>query len=77
MGIPPASIQNLRYWTMFAITGGTTARRSPEATFALVSPQSWLDPGLFLTANVIGGWIKKLAQSPGIGNMVPPAWKQE
>eukprot|EP00972_Heterocapsa_arctica_P075032 11073309-Heterocapsa_arctica.AAC.1 len=36
-----------------------------------------MDPELFLTANVIGGWITQLAQNPGIGNMVPPAWKQE
>eukprot|EP00972_Heterocapsa_arctica_P054834 8084080-Heterocapsa_arctica.AAC.1 len=62
---------------MYAITGGTTARRSPEATFALVSPNSWLDPDLFLSANVIGGWIKKLAQKPEIAYLTPPAWKQE
>eukprot|EP00972_Heterocapsa_arctica_P096784 14278758-Heterocapsa_arctica.AAC.1 len=35
---------------------GTTARRAPEATFAIVATNSWLDPDLYLTANVIGGW---------------------
>eukprot|EP00972_Heterocapsa_arctica_P112768 16433614-Heterocapsa_arctica.AAC.1 len=62
---------------MYAITGGTTARGSPEATFALVSPSSWMDPNLFLSSNIIGGWIKKLAQEPSIGELVPPAWEQE
>eukprot|EP00972_Heterocapsa_arctica_P092203 13599680-Heterocapsa_arctica.AAC.1 len=62
---------------MYAITGGSTARRSPEATFALVSPNSWLDPDLFLSSNVIGGWIKKLAQRPDLAEIVLPAWEQE
>eukprot|EP00972_Heterocapsa_arctica_P044068 6507010-Heterocapsa_arctica.AAC.1 len=62
---------------MFAITRGTTARRAPEATFAIVSPKSWLDPDLFLTANVIGGWVKKVAQTPELLHIVPDAWEKE
>eukprot|EP00972_Heterocapsa_arctica_P021255 3128967-Heterocapsa_arctica.AAC.1 len=76
-GIPVKLIQNLRSWSMYAITGGTTARRAPEATFALVAPRSWLDPDLYLIANVIGGWIKKVVQKPDLIDEVPPAWEKE
>eukprot|EP00972_Heterocapsa_arctica_P080186 11819075-Heterocapsa_arctica.AAC.1 len=59
---------------MYAITGGTTARKAPEATVAIVAPNYWLDPELFLTATVVGGWIKQIAQQPDLLHVVPGAW---
>eukprot|EP00972_Heterocapsa_arctica_P112746 16433550-Heterocapsa_arctica.AAC.4 len=68
IGISVKSIAIIRHWTMFAITGGDSARRAPEAVFALVSPNSWLDPDTHLTNTIVEGWLNKAAQKQNSEN---------
>ena len=60
-----------------ADSGGKAASKAPEVTLALVAPQSFLDPALSLTRQVILSWAKRVAMDHSLVEWAAQAWTRE
>ena len=76
-GLPGYAAGRLRSAYLRAVSRGKTARRAPEVTLALVTPEGFLDPALSHTRQVIPNWAKRVAMDYSLVEWVAQAWTRE
>ena len=76
-GLTQGALRHLRRWMVYVVTGGSVARRAPEALLALAAPEAYLEPRPQLAYSVLRGWAKRCALDPGLPGFVLPAWRRE